>query len=276
MQHTEQVHGRTGVYKGVRAWEHSRSQAGAITTGVAATDYCYQVDDSQYDGYRRAWICNICDSSYAKKKQLEQHLTSGVHEEARYECDGCYRKYASLGSLSQHLAATGHSSKEARLIHVMVQDAQQPMLMLTNGNAQRFFEATLYFDGSAQPNPGAGGAGIYLHDDRGACLHHGGFAVSTIGHYGNVTSNQAEYAALKRGMEIAIEEGVKRLRVRGDSELVINQLNGEYRCSSDRLKWYHDSIQRLEREFHNVEYEHIPRDQNRIADALADKYCAWV
>eukprot|EP01032_Pedospumella_encystans_P024265 gene24265-27449_t len=117
------------------------------------------------------------------------------------------------------------------------------MFLSTNGNAQ-FFEATLYFAGSAQPNPGAGGAGIYLHDDRGECLHHGGFAVPTIGHYGNVTNNQAEYAALKR-------EGVKRLRVRGDSELVINQLNGEYRCSSDRLKWYYDSIQRLEREFHN-------------------------
>eukprot|EP01032_Pedospumella_encystans_P022834 gene22834-25863_t len=246
----EQVHGRTAVYRVVRAWEHSRSQGGAITTGVAATNYCYQVDDLHYDGYRRAWTCNICDSSFAEKKELEQHLTSGVHEEARYECDGCSSKYNSLDALSQHLAAEGHSRKQVRLIHVMVKDTQWSMLMSTNGNAQ-FFEATLYFAGSAQPNPGAGGAGIYLHDDRGECLHRGGFAVPIIGHNGNVTSNEASYAALKRGMEIAVDEGVKRLRVRGNLELVIKQLNGGNRCISDRLKWYYDSIQRLEREFHN-------------------------
>lgn len=217
----------------------------------------------------------MCDSCFAKKRGLEQHLTSGVHEAARYECEGCNRTFHSLGSLSQHLAATGHSNKEARLIHVMVQDAQQPMLMLTNGTASRFYEATLYFDGSAQPNPGAGGAGVYLVDDRGNTLYHDGFAVPTINSYSNVTSNQAEYAALEHGLEVAIDEGIKRLRVRGDSELVINQMTGEYRCSSARLVPYYNAILDLEREFHKVDYEHIPREKNSIADRLADENCDW-
>lgn len=217
----------------------------------------------------------MCDKCFGKKRQLEQHLQSGVHEEARYACEGCSKKFPSLGGLTNHLTDTGHSYKEARLIHVMVQEAQ-PQLMLTNSEESGFVEATLFFDGSAQPNPGAGGAGVHLVDDRGHSLYRDGFAVPCLSNYGDVTNNQAEYAALEHGLQIAIDEGIKKLRVKGDSELVVNQLNGEYRCNSARLVPYFNAIRRLERDFHNVEYVHIPRSKNGVADRLAKENCKWV
>lgn len=276
VQHTESVHGREGVYQGVQRWEKYRNQRGALTTGVEPTEYVYDIEQSQYCGRRKAWICDICDSTFPKKRMLEQHLISGVHEESRYKCEECLNNFYSLAALTQHLESTQHSAKESRLVHVMINDAQEQRLMITNGaQYTKFFEATLYFDGSAYPNPGAGGAGVYLIDDRNREMYRGGFPVPSY-NYCNVTNNQAEYFALCEGLKIAISEGVKRLKVKGDSELVIRQMMGEYRCVNERLLRYYHSAKTLEDEFERIEYEHIPREYNSIADEMAEDHRAWL
>ena len=209
----------------------------------------------------------MCDSAFPKKRGLEQHLQSGIHEQKRYRCDDCSKEFPSLASLSQHLNSTGHAARESRLLHVMVTDAQQTQrLMITDGAAPRlYFEATLFFDGSAQPNPGAGGCGVHLVDDRGRTIRQTGLHIAQFG----VTSNQAEYHGLILGMQIAINEGVKRLKVKGDSELVIEQMKGYYQVQSERLISLYSKAKEVERHFQIIEFEHITRDENTVADSEA-------
>jgi hypothetical protein len=147
VQHTEASHSRSGVHLGVQAWERHRNQVGEITTGRSVGDYTYEVDDSCYNYQFEKWDCRMCDRSFRLQRQLEQHLKSGVHEDDRYQCQDCYRGFPSLRSLTQHLNSTGHSRREERLVHTLLQDAQRSRtLLLTNGEVQMHFEATLNFD----------------------------------------------------------------------------------------------------------------------------------
>jgi ribonuclease HI len=272
VQHTESVHGRGGVYDGVVAWENSRNQSGTMTTGSFGGDYIYQILDSQYSGYSRTWNCLHCSNSFSKKNKLQQHLESGVHEQKRYSCQECEREFPGLSGLTQHLEATGHARKELRLMSVMLNDAQQPRLMLTNGSSQSNFECTMYFDGSAINNPGkVGGCGWVLLDHLEREMMHDGLQFCCD----NATSNQAEYRALIGGLKAAIDEGVKRLKVKGDSELVIRQVRGEYGCHNGGLQPLLAQVKGLLGYFQKCEFEWIPRELNGEADRLANSYCRY-
>lgn len=274
VQHTESSHGRAGVYRGVQSWEKSRRQTGQITTGVAAQDYQYEVDSDMYDYETDTLDCGMCSKYFSTARGLEQHLNSGVHEQKRYECQECGKTTTSLAGLTQHLEATGHARKESRLVDVMLTDAQQhPRLMLTNGPAPRLYhECTLYFDGSARPNPNDyGGCGWYLVDHRGREMTRGGETVYPSGDNCNVTCNQAEYQGLINGLQAAIDEGVRRIKVRGDSQLVINQMTGEYKCNA-KLRPLRDEALELAEDFQDVDYEWIDRSENTVADELAKQF----
>ena len=79
----------------------------------------------------------------------------------------------------------------------------------------------------------------------------------------------AEYEACLHGLCIAIELGVKCLMVYGDSALVINQLNKDWSCSSEKMDAYCAEIRKLEGKFYGIEYHHVVRDQNQPADQLS-------
>ena len=81
--HMEAKHGRDGVHRATRAWEASRWQQGELTCSEAGGAYSYSVTQDMYDGHRRQWVCSICSKGYKKKKVLQQHLDSGVHEDKR-------------------------------------------------------------------------------------------------------------------------------------------------------------------------------------------------
>ena len=70
-------------------------------------------------------------------------------------------------------------------------------------------------------------------------------------------------------MRIAVELGVKRLYVYGDSALVINQLNKDWDTTSEKMDAYCKSIRKLEGRFYGIEYAHVVRDKNQAADALS-------
>jgi hypothetical protein len=80
-----------------------------------------------------------------------------VIQEHRYNCKDCGKSFASLSGQMQHTRSTGHSPMQVRLIGVLISDADRSQrLMISDGPANANHEATLFFDGSAQPNPGAG------------------------------------------------------------------------------------------------------------------------
>jgi hypothetical protein len=79
----------------------------------------------------------------------------------------------------------------------------------------------------------------------------------------------AEYEALLCGLKIAIELGVKRLDVRGDSQLVINQVMKNASCHDDKKEAYCKAVRALEDKFYGIELNHVPRQYNEEADELA-------
>ena len=95
---------------------------------------------------------------------------------------------------------------------------------------------------------------------------------------GETTNNVAEYTAVIRGLERAIELGATDVLLRSDSQLLINQLTGRYRVKTPHLQPLHRRVRELGARFEAIEYEHVRRERNTEADRLAnlgvDEYLA--
>jgi ribonuclease HI len=123
----------------------------------------------------------------------------------------------------------------------------------------------MYTDGGARGNPGPAGAGVVLLDSTGA-------VVSTYCKYlGSRTNNEAEYGALLLGMSLARKNNVSKLLCYLDSELVVKQLNGQYKVKNERLLNLHTKVISLSQEFSEITFTHIPRSENSDADLLVNK-----
>ena len=88
---------------------------------------------------------------------------------------------------------------------------------------------------------------------------------------GVCTNNYAEYKGLHCGISLAIEKGVKRLEVFGDSLLIINQMNRKWECRHKGLRLIFDEVNVMVRSFDSITFNHVPRERNAIADSLANE-----
>lgn len=124
----------------------------------------------------------------------------------------------------------------------------------------------LFTDGGSRGNPGQAGVGCVLIDPlKGKILREYGEAI------GVVTNNIAEYQALITGLKIAKEYRPNHLICHLDSELVVKQLNGEYRVKMQSFQPLIEEIMDLKTNFPTLTFIYIPRDQNTRADALVNK-----
>lgn len=123
---------------------------------------------------------------------------------------------------------------------------------------------TLQFDGGSRGNPGPAAAGIVLRAEDGTPL-------VTLGRFiGQATNNVAEYKGLILAMEEALKLGAKKVVIRGDSQLVIKQMRGEYRVKHPDMRILYDKAQELIRKFDHAKIEHNYRENNELADKLAN------
>jgi ribonuclease HI len=88
---------------------------------------------------------------------------------------------------------------------------------------------------------------------------------------GRATNNVAEYRAVIEGLKLARELGARRITVRLDSELVVKQLNGVYRIKNPELELLAREVAAEARHFPGCSFEHVPREENREADRLANE-----
>jgi len=123
----------------------------------------------------------------------------------------------------------------------------------------------LYTDGACRGNPGNGGAGAVLFDERGHVL------TTAKKFLGACTNNEAEYAALILGLEEALSGGHKTIQVFLDSELLVRQINGVYRVKNSRLKELMKEVRQHLARFDRYTVEHVPRSENAAADRLANE-----
>jgi ribonuclease HI len=120
-------------------------------------------------------------------------------------------------------------------------------------------------DGAARGNPGEAGCGAAICDESGAVI------MELSRYLGRTTNNVAEYEALLMGLEALLKLGKKTVRVLSDSELLVRQLNGEYRVRDEKLRLLYDRATALLRQFDRYHIVHIPRESNRLADRLANR-----
>jgi ribonuclease HI len=123
----------------------------------------------------------------------------------------------------------------------------------------------MFFDGCSKGNPGRAGAGAVIYDASGNEV----FAESVFAGY-STTNNEAEYTGLILGLNAALKCGIVELQVRGDSQLVIRQMQGKYRVNSPKLVPLHQCATTLASKFTKIDYEHVYRDKNQRADALSN------
>jgi ribonuclease HI len=125
-------------------------------------------------------------------------------------------------------------------------------------------KATLYFDGGTYPmNPGHGGAGAVLVLEDGKELSFSQY----LGE--KKTNNQAEYGGLLLGLSKALEMDITHLKVYGDSQLIVNQVNGDYACHNEGLYPLYSMARSLFLQFQFCSLSWIPREKNSLADAAA-------
>ncbi len=126
-------------------------------------------------------------------------------------------------------------------------------------------KARLFTDGGARGNPGPAAAAYVLETDDGTVLDACGEAI------GIATNNVAEYRALVAGLAKATELGVSEVEVVSDSELLVKQMNGEYRVKNAALVELSLEAARLARQIGRVRYRAVRRTENELADQLVNE-----
>ena len=125
----------------------------------------------------------------------------------------------------------------------------------------------VYTDGGSRGNPGNAAIGVVFPDlgkEYGEAI-------------GKATNNVAEYSALifalKKAKQLIGKEkaGETDIEVRSDSELMVSQLSGRYKLKEDGLKDLFIEVWNLKQDFKSVSFHHIPREQNKKADALVNR-----
>jgi ribonuclease HI len=122
----------------------------------------------------------------------------------------------------------------------------------------------IYTDGAARNNPGKGScAYVFVLNNE--------IILEEVFFLGTITNNQAEYQGLIRALDKAIEYTRWNVKVFSDSELVINQMTGNWRVKDQDIKRLYREAAEMERGIQNIEYFHVPRENEYIKKV--DKLC---
>ncbi|MDE2311873.1 MAG: ribonuclease HI family protein [Patescibacteria group bacterium] len=120
-------------------------------------------------------------------------------------------------------------------------------------------------DGGARGNPGPAGIGVVIRDESGQILaRHNQYI-------GKTTNNVAEYRALILALAEAGKHDADELLVNMDSELIVRQMTGQYKIKEPTLQALAAEVLKLRRQFKNVAFRHVPREQNKDADLLVNQ-----
>jgi ribonuclease HI len=118
----------------------------------------------------------------------------------------------------------------------------------------------LYFDGASRGNPGPSSYGVWspagLEDSK---------------RLGTTTNNVAEWRGFLAALDLALASGARDVEIRADSQLVLRQFSGEYRVKAHHLAGFLEEARRKARGIERLRVVHVPREENREADALANR-----
>jgi len=123
----------------------------------------------------------------------------------------------------------------------------------------------LHVDGASRGNPGQAAFGVHVSSPDGETV------AELCGRLGTATNNVAEYQALVHGLRWALRHGAREVEVLSDSELMVRQMAGRYRVKNPGLLPLFEEAMSLLQRFERTQIRHVRREQNREADALANR-----
>jgi ribonuclease HI len=181
-------------------------------------------------------------------------------------------------SILSHLAQTLSVAKTLKRFPTVKPKDLQEILerclqLLVKGKAERpstlppkrKMEFSIHTDGASRGNPGEAGIGVVIADEQGKTVK------ELKSYLGMTTNNVAEYRAVLLALEKAFELGAESVIISLDSELVVRQITGEYKVREAHLKPLHRQVLDLLHKFTKYRILHIPREENRRADQLANE-----
>jgi len=130
---------------------------------------------------------------------------------------------------------------------------------------QRPLQIIAYSDGGARGNPGPAACAAVLLDSTGDEL------LSRSRMLGSATNNVAEYGGVILALELCAQLGASDVKLRVDSELIARQMTGQYKVKNVGLRPLYERAKRMSREFSSFSIEHVPREQNKVADKLVNE-----
>ena len=172
-----------------------------------------------------------------------------------------------LSTHSSEQTITGQDWKLARAIDSITSKKQENTVEMNDDKkTTEITEIQLYADGGSRGNPGPSASGFVIMSMAGDILDRQGHFV------GITTNNQAEYQALRLGLEAAHDNfRAGTVHVYMDSMLVINQMKRVYKVKNRDLWPIHDAIELLVKKFETVTFDHVPRELNKLADMEVNK-----
>ena len=197
-----------------------------------------------------------------RKKQTKRHNLCPMDKEA------VIRKLAtslSDGTLKQIFPDTSTQDIRALLLDRKPELPPAPSTLHKEPTQEKLTDCRLYTDGASRGNPGPAGAGAVILDETGHEL------LTEAEYLGTCTNNAAEYQALILGLQSARDLGCARLHVFLDSELIVRQVTGKYKVKNATLKPLFVQVQKLLKEFQGYTIAHVPREENKRADQLANQ-----
>jgi phosphoribosylglycinamide formyltransferase-1 len=126
-------------------------------------------------------------------------------------------------------------------------------------------ELAVYIDGGSRGNPGPAAAAFILEEPPETQLEAKAYFL------GKATNNVAEYTGIVKALEAAKQIGAKRLKIFSDSQLLVKQINGEYRVKSDQIRPLYQKALNLLNQFESWKVQYVTREKNKQADRLVNK-----
>jgi len=133
------------------------------------------------------------------------------------------------------------------------------------GTVKHMERVKIFADGGSRGNPGPSASGFVVLDMEDSVLVDKGV------YLGVTTNNVAEYTALKLALEECQKMGAREVDVYMDSLLVVNQMKGIFKVKNRDLYPIHDAIKQLVKGFRHVDFNHVPRELNKLADAAVNR-----
>ncbi len=123
----------------------------------------------------------------------------------------------------------------------------------------------IYTDGGASPNPGPAAIGAVIKDRAGKVV---GCISQAIGH---ATNNEAEYKAVIAALKMAKKLAARQVDLRSDSELLVCQVNGQYKVKAAGIRPFYIEVKQLQQQFESCTFTHIPREENEAHEYAENK-----